>query len=323
MNSDPYGFVETPPELADWLAAEVLLTDPSDDARILYPGAGTGNIAAAVHRHCSVRGIDAPDAVAVENHPERADALRERFVDDAPDNHGVPELTTESVRRHKAIRCGIERSEIGAEFTVHEADFLTDPPEGLFDYIVANPPYTAYPKIDAEARTAYRDIFETAVGRYPLHAPFVEQMLNLLKPDGVLVFLAPFSWLTTGATKPLRRLIRNANPATSQLVPECGFPDHQVVATLNVVARPGASWMGETDAPSETRLDIVGSYGRFVEGVLQTSERELEDAWTHYRDMVDDGQLMLRHRDRKERKDFDSVGSASRSTQRSLDGWVA
>lgn len=323
MNEDPLAFVETPPALADWVAAEGLLTAASEDDRILYPGAGTGNIAAAVHRHCSVRGRPAPDAVAVEMHPERADRLRERFVDeDAPDNHGVPRLPEDSAQRHRAYRGGVARAEVDADFEVREDDFLLDPPEGLFDYIVANPPYTAYSQIDTDAREAYSERFETATGQFPLHAPFVEQMLNLLNPNGVLTFLAPFTWLTVDATRPMRDLIRRESPCTPRSVPASGFPDHQVMTVLTTVGRAGASWTGRTSPPSETRLAPTGARLTMLDDVLRQGrpDVDLDEAWEEYHNHVEQGQLMVHHRDRDEREEIDSTDAGR---QQSLARWSA
>lgn len=333
MNDDPLGFVETPDALADWLAAEVLLTPSDSDDRILYPGAGHGQIAAAVHRHCSVRGRPCPDAVAVERDPGRCSVLRERFVGpDAPENHGVPTLSEASAERHRAVRARVERAAVHASFEVREGDFLADPPGGPFDYIVANPPYTAYQHIPEDDREQYAAEFETATGSYPLYAPFVEQMLDLLAPNGVLVFLAPIKWLSTDVTQPLRQRLRHASPATPELVPEPAFPDHAVTTTVNVVGRAGADWTGPTRPPSQTRLGLTHATGGFLARLLYglgVADDEFEEAVAAYQDRFETHRTRVNWQDRTDREVLDSPpdaseASAEESTQQSgLERWSA
>lgn len=242
MNTDELGFVETPAPLADWLAAEVLLRTPSKGDRILYPGGGRGNLAAAVHRRCSVRELPAPDATFVERHPERSDP---------------------SVEWHRPYRSCAGAGEIEADVEVVEADFLRDPPAGPFDYVVMNPPYTAYPQIATEDREAYADRFETASGQFPLYVPFVEQALRVLADDGILVFLAPDSYLTLGVTEPFRWWLRQATTATPLLVPELAF--EEMVRTAVTVTMPADSnLLGPTGPPHEQRFGITSLEGRLV-----------------------------------------------------------
>ena len=264
MNTDELGFVETPAPLADWLAAEVLLQTPTQGDRILYPGAGRGNLAAAVHRRCSVRELPAPDATFIERHPERAACLRDRFEGpDAPMNNGVPERSDASVEWHTPYRSCSGAGEIKADVEVVETDFLWDPPAGPFDYVVMNPPYTAYPQIATDDREAYADRFETASGQFPLYAPFVEQALRVLADDGILAFLTPDSYLTLGVTEPLRWRLRQATTATPLLVPELAF--EEMVRTAITVTTPGDSNMlGPTGDPHEQRFGLTSLGGRLV-----------------------------------------------------------
>jgi SAM-dependent methyltransferase len=258
------GYVPTPAPLADYVAASALFEPPDPDDRVLYPGAGTGNLLAAVHRRCAVRHLPAPDGVAVEHDSARATRLRDRVVGpDAACNHGIPRLPDGSKCYHTPISWGPHadhRSDpqaVTATLTIQEPDFLRDPPAGPFEYIIANPPYIRYNELSTEDRDYYREQFETATGQFNLYAPFIEQMLEVLAPDGILAFLAPVSYLTTWAAEPLRNRLRYATPYTSELLPEFVFPDRQVTVTLTVVVGPDHRDAANRP-PSRTQLYLTG-----------------------------------------------------------------
>jgi SAM-dependent methyltransferase len=278
VNEDPLGFVETPPALADELAGQVMPTTPKPGDRILYPGAGRGKIAAAVHRRCSVRDIDCPDAVFVERDAQHLETLRDRFVgEEASHNHGVPPLSDESTRCHRPMYGSISKARVDADVEIRHTDILLDPPPGTFEYIVANPPYTAYSEIERERREAYADRFETATGQFHLYTPFVEQMLDLLAQNGVLVVLLPDRWLTLEAARPLRDRLRQENPCTPILVPEPAFPDHKVQTTIAVVGRSDAPWTGQVRPPSRTSLYLTHMHGQSIRPFLKRVGVDAED----------------------------------------------
>ena len=258
------GYVPTPEPLADYVAASALFRSPDPDARVLYPGAGTGNLLAAVHRRYAVRQLPAPDGVAVERNPDRSDQLRNRISGPtATCNNGVPALSDASQHYHTPVYRRPSASPIGdptsvsASISIQQADFLSDPPEGPFDYIIANPPYVRYNEIPTQDRDYYRNHFKTASGRFNLYAPFVEQMLELLAPNGTLAFIAPVGYLTNWTAEPLRNRLRYANPYTPELLPEFAFPNHNVVVTLTVVDGPDTEARASRP-PSNTRLYLTG-----------------------------------------------------------------
>lgn len=264
MNTDELGFVATPPPVADWMAAETFLRPPTEGDRILYPGAGGGNLAAAIHRRCSVRGVPAPDATFVERDPGRAATLSERFVgDDAPMNNGVPEQSAESVEWHTPLRSQPKTAAVHADVEIAETDVLLDPPDGPFNYIVMNPPYTAYPHIATEDREAYADRFHSAAGQFPLYAPFIEQALDLLADNGTCTFLAPDSYLSLSTTAPLRWRVRQANVATPLLVPEFAF-DEMVQTVITTATPRGSGLLAPAMSPDERSFTLTPLGGRPV-----------------------------------------------------------
>jgi len=290
MNTDELGFVETPAPLADWLASETLLRAPTQGDRILYPGAGRGNLAAAVHRRCSVRELPAPDATFVERHSERAARLRDRFEGpDAPMNNGVPERSDASVEWHTPYRSRSGAGEIKADVEVVETDFLRNPPDGPFDYIVMNPPYTAYQQIATADRETYAEQFETATGRFPLYVPFIEQALSLLGDNGILTFLAPDSYLTLGVTESLRWRLRAANCTTPMLVPDMVF-DEMVQTAVTTVMLRDTDLLGPPTAPQERRFKLTPLAGDLVYQLFErfgTPEESCREAVKTYFEAVE------------------------------------
>lgn len=329
----PDGFVKTPAPLADLMAGVVMLKAPEPGDRILYPGAGTGNIAEAVHRRFAFKEYPTPDGVAVEIDPERAEILRGNFVgESAPMNHGTPRISENAKQSHKN-KANADwydgPSEVECEFEVKQADFLKDPPNGLFEYIVANPPFVRYREIDQEDRELYADQFETAKGQFALYMPFVEQMMSLLSPDGVLAFLAPENYLFQKKARPLRNYLRRANMSTPEHIPDFAFPNHKITTVLTVVGRPCNSMFTNPKPPSETSIYVSGmqgySWGRFLDR-YQIPEDRRDDMTRERRDRIRSLQRSVRRVDEEEREmlgaDIPPLREKPAERQSSLRAWV-
>jgi SAM-dependent methyltransferase len=321
------GFVPTPELVADWLAAEVLLDSPTSDARILYPGAGTGRIAAAVHRRCSVRDLPAPDGVAVERNRARAQMFHERLVAaDAAHNHGRPPMSKWSRRFQESYRNHDQERSVSADIEVMATDFLRNPPDGPFNYIVANPPYLAYKDIPDADRDAYREPFDVAQGQFDLYMPFVEQMLDLLAPDGLLAFLAPVRYLTLPLVQPLRQLLRQYRVATPMLVPELAFPDHQITTAITLVGGRNAAFLHENQPPSEERLGLTNIYGNpfhYIVRGLGVDDEATSEVFREYVDRKRFHQRRIRHTDEDDREELNPHATGStRVKQTGLGEWT-
>lgn len=203
--TDTNGYVPTPPCVADYMANWLFTFSDTtlSDARILYPGLGTGNLYSAVDRYCTTHNITHPDAVGIEITPER-----------------IAEFNTQHPH---------------ATLDIHCTDFLANPPSGTFDYILANPPYIPYRGIPDHKRDPYRDTFELATGQFKVQHLFFEQALDLLADDGWLVFLTPHKFLQFNSDEPLRNRIREENPQAFISMPRPIFPNHTVDTVVSVI----------------------------------------------------------------------------------------
>lgn len=200
----PNGYVPTPPAVADYVASSVFAavrpSEVENGGRLLLPGLGTGNLYDAAVRYCTegegrrpCRSWDypVPECVGVELDPDRVDEFHESHPD--------------------------------TDIEVHNTDFLLDPPEGEFDWVLANPPYTRYQEIDTDAREQYAEKFRLAEGQFPLYVPFFEQSMRLLKTGGWLLFIIPIQTFTVYDLEPMRWEIRSQYAAPIRYLPPQTF----------------------------------------------------------------------------------------------------
>lgn len=213
----PDGYVPTPAPVADYAASiafgALRPSEVTDGGRLLLPGLGTGNLFDAVRRYC--RSGDTwcnpefdyplPECVGVEVNGDRLDTFRAEHED--------------------------------PPIEVHNSDFLRDPPAGSYDWVLANPPYSRYKALDADAREAYRDRYALADGQFPLFMPFFEQAYRLLRDGGWMTFILPTSVLQTEATRPLREVLRHNCTGPIRYLPEKTFD--QTVSTCVIGMKKG------------------------------------------------------------------------------------
>lgn len=80
--------------------------------------------------------------------------------------------------------------------------------ETKFDYVVGNPPYIRIQRIKPDSlRKTYKDLYQSAVGRFDISVLFIERGLKWLKPSGLLGFIVSNKFLTANYGKGIRDFI--------------------------------------------------------------------------------------------------------------------
>ncbi len=99
-------------------------------------------------------------------------------------------------------------------FNLKKADFLLWKSSKKFDLVIGNPPYgiigdgSHYPIHSLKKKKAeYKKIFSTWFGKYNIYGAFIEKSINLLKPDGKLIFIIPATWMILDEFSKLRKFL--------------------------------------------------------------------------------------------------------------------
>jgi hypothetical protein len=87
------------------------------------------------------------------------------------------------------------------------SDFLLEPLNSDFDFVVGNPPYVRQERIPEVLLSEYRQRFRTIYDRADLYIPFLEHSLTSLAPNGALGFICSDRWMKNRYGGPLRQLV--------------------------------------------------------------------------------------------------------------------
>lgn len=154
-----------------------------------------------------LRGSALPEIVCVEKDGMLAEVARRRFG-------------------------GVARVAVG-DFLLMGAGELGGP----FDFVISNPPYVSYERINPELRATYRGLFSTAKGRFDLYILFFEKALSLLRPEGRLVFITPEKYLYVRSAEALRRLLAGHAVEELEFVDEEAFGGVLAYPLITVVRK--------------------------------------------------------------------------------------
>lgn len=88
-----------------------------------------------------------------------------------------------------------------------QGDFLLEPLNEGFDFVVGNPPYVRQELIPSLLLEEYRARYKTIYDRADLYVPFIERCLSLLNQEGELGFICADRWMKNRYGGPLRRLV--------------------------------------------------------------------------------------------------------------------
>jgi len=192
---DYEGKVETPYNLALYMVNKLFRDRPPNNmSRVLDAGCGRGVFIKAIIGWCKVHGAELPEIIGVE-------------ID-----HGLVREAQIRFRNYKNVR-------------IVQGDFLllSKAHLGTFDYVIGNPPYISYEKMDRDKRKIYKKMFRTAIGRFDLYMLFFEKALELLKPGGRLVFITPEKYLYVLSARELRKMLAQYHIEEIELVSENVF----------------------------------------------------------------------------------------------------
>lgn len=127
--------------------------------------------------------------------------------------------------------------------TILEEDFLLWEPLEQFDLIIGNPPYgiigdaSHYPiHVLKERKHLYKQRSQTWRGKYNIYGAFIEHAVNLLRPDGRLVFVVPSTWLVLDDFARLRQFLAREGRLEVYYMGR-PFPERNVVAVVLVLQR--------------------------------------------------------------------------------------
>src|SRR6266403_2933311 len=131
------GFVPTPEPIVDLMVAKLFLKRPPQRKdRLLDPGCGRGAFIDGIIRWCRKHDTPLPRIVGIESDPKFIEQTKERFS------------SLSSVK-------------------IQEQDFLASL-ACKYDYIIGNPPYVSITKLSEQERSAFRERYVTAKGRFDL-----------------------------------------------------------------------------------------------------------------------------------------------------------
>ncbi|GIV16700.1 MAG: modification methylase TthHB8I [Armatimonadota bacterium] len=129
--------------------------------------------------------------------------------------------------------------------TFVEADFLLWDPRAQFDIVLGNPPYgiigdaSHYPiHVLKERKKLYRQRSRTWYGKFNIYAAFIEHAVELLAPDGRLVFVVPASWLVLDDFQRLRSFLAESGKLHVYYLGKV-FPKRNVSVVVLVVEKGG------------------------------------------------------------------------------------
>lgn len=88
-----------------------------------------------------------------------------------------------------------------------QGDYLLEPLEGEFNFVVGNPPYVRQELIPAPLLSEYRSRYLTMYDRADIYIPFIERSLSLLSMKGTLGFICSDRWMKNRYGGPLRGFV--------------------------------------------------------------------------------------------------------------------
>lgn len=114
-------------------------------------------------------------------------------------------LTVVALLNHEGLAA--DTAEALTKRWLSQGDYLLAPLDGLFDFVVGNPPYVRQELIPAPLLAEYRSRYQTMYDRADIYIPFIERSLSALSASGTLGFICSDRWMKNRYGGPLRSLV--------------------------------------------------------------------------------------------------------------------
>ena len=197
------GAVFTRVEVVDFILdiAGYTVDQPLYKKRVLEPSFGGGNfLLPIIFRLFAAWRASAPTGTA---QADLAGAIR------AVELHGATFATTRAKVIELLMEEGLsaQASIALADCWLVQGDFLLEPLEPTFDFVLGNPPYVRQELISSPLLAEYRRRYATLYDRADLYVPFIERSLLLLSNGGCVGFICADRWMKNRYGGPLRKLV--------------------------------------------------------------------------------------------------------------------
>lgn len=243
------GATYTPPELADFVAREMINewdNNSRDPLKILDPAVGEGELLASLLKQLpknlrvDVYGFD-NNPVALETSSKRLEGI-----------HPNATLHLE-LGNFLSIACG--DAQLGGLFESEQDNAST------FDMIIANPPYVRTQIMGAEATRAIAAQFGLS-GRIDLYHAFILAIARVLRPHGVAGIIVSNRFMTTKAGATVRRVFQEQlhlrhvwDLGDTKIFDAAVLPAVLVAEGLNGSARTEPTFTSIYETKDESTLD--------------------------------------------------------------------
>ena len=194
---DARGAVHTRPEIAEFILDSVgwIKSEPLDSLCLLEPSVGEGDfLLPAVERlmsRFSTDDLSIQNCIrAVEVNRTALQRCRERLHTLLVEKGWSPNIVDGVLEK----------------WLLHD-DFLSVSFDRNFSHIVGNPPYIRLEHLPKELLKAYRSRWSSLFDRADLYVAFIENSLELLKPEGRLGFICADRWMKNRYGGPLRSIV--------------------------------------------------------------------------------------------------------------------